>query len=88
MLKGEMQSTIIGIIITVIVVILIVTFIYMSYNNENKLTQTTLTSTEFVLESKVKINIPELEDCTLYTLTYETIAWPIRVIRCANSIST
>jgi hypothetical protein len=38
----------------------------------------------FVLESKVKINVPELEDCTLYTLTNETIAWPLRIVRCAD----
>ena len=41
----------------------------------------------FVLESEVKIDIPGLEDCTLYTLTNETIAWPLRIVRCAGLIS-
>ena len=41
----------------------------------------------FILESKVKIDIPGLEDCTLYTLTNETIAWPLRIVRCAGLVS-
>lgn len=75
----------------VLVVLLIGTFVGMGldtlYSPDNNLPPTEQQINDFVLENKVKINIPELEDCTLYTLTYTYIASSIKVIRCTNSKS-
>lgn len=82
--------TIVGGILGTIMLIGFGVIIYdMSFNYLDKNDQVIVhIPTNFVLESKEKIKIPELADCTLYTLIDESLAYPIRVIRCAGSTST